>query len=103
MPKAICLACPQIYYKFPRLFGEEHRNNHSEVTPSEFIVIEGAFDNTSYEYIQRALEVKEKEPSIIKRIQSMIEIRSITATIGKESVTINSAKGCPQGVLSPLL
>ena len=75
-----------------------------EIALCAFIDIEGAFDNTSYESIERAANGKGIEPPTIRWIRSILKHRIITAQLGSESVTIKAVKGCPQGgVLSPLL
>ena len=75
-----------------------------EVALATFIDIEGAFDNTTYEVIKRALELRGLNPQVIEWIDSMLRGREITAKLGETTATIEASRGCPQGgVLSPLL
>jgi hypothetical protein len=78
--------------------------NSKEIALGVFLDIEGAFDNTSYDSIERSATRKGVEASIIGWIRAMLECRRITAKIGDDSVTATAITGCPQrGVLSPLL
>lgn len=75
-----------------------------EIAICAFLDVEGAFDNTSYDSIERASNRKGIEPSTIGWIRAMLESRSMTTTLGSKSLTVTAMKGCPQGgVLSPLL
>ncbi|KAI5754342.1 hypothetical protein M8J77_007902 [Diaphorina citri] len=75
-----------------------------EIALVAFIDIEGAFDNTSYDSIQRAAHEKGLEPQVVSWMISMLQSRLTTASLGKEKVTIQATRGCPQGgVISPLL
>ena len=62
-----------------------------------FLDIEGAFDNVSFDAIERALEVN-------RWISSMIHNRQTTVELQGERRTIAIRRGCPQGgILSPFL
>lgn len=75
-----------------------------EIAVGIFIDIEGAFDNTSYKSIKTAATRHGIEPSTINWMESMLESRLITASLGGEETSMTTARGCPQGgVLSPLL
>lgn len=78
--------------------------NEKEVALCAFIDIEGAFDNTTYESIEKAALHKGCETSTVKWIKAMLASRRIKTKIGDRSATVTAVKGCPQGgVLSPLL
>ena len=82
----------------------EHTFENQEITLGAFLDIEGAFDNTGFGAIIKALENRNIEEAGIKWIHSMLANRIISSTLGGERLTISSTKGCPQGgVLSPLL
>lgn len=69
-----------------------------------FLYIEGAFDNTGYEAIMRALTRRNIDNATKGWIKSMLADRIVSSTLGNEKQTISSTRGCPQGgVLSPLL
>ena len=69
-----------------------------------FLDVEGAFDNTSYEVIQRALQTHCVHPEIISWVISMLKNRVLVADLRGTVTNKVPAKGCPQGgVLSPLL
>lgn len=69
-----------------------------------FLDIEGAFDNTGYLSITHAAERKGIGPDIVRWISGMLQSRVMTAQLGSDKMTIEAARGCPQGgVLSPLL
>lgn len=69
-----------------------------------FLDIEGAFDNTGYEAIMRALTRRNIDEATKNWIRSMLADRIVSSTLGNDKHTISSTRGCPQGgVLSPLL
>lgn len=69
-----------------------------------FIDIEGAFDNTTFEEIGRAMQRFGIEPSVAKWVLHMLGNRTITAGFGEASASARVGRGCPQGgVISPLL
>lgn len=71
---------------------------------STFMDISGAFDNTGFSSMYKALEEKNVEPTCIGWIKSVLEHRIITSSLGGVTTSIIPSKGCPQGgVLSPLL
>lgn len=66
--------------------------------------IEGAFDNTSYEAIEKAVRARGLDPSTVAWIKCMLKSCGISAKLGETTATIGATRGCPQGgVLSPLL
>ena len=69
-----------------------------------FLDIEGAFDNVSFDSIERALSKNCKSPGVNRWIMSMIRRRTTKVELqGKEKV-ISILRGCPQGgILSPFL
>lgn len=75
-----------------------------EVALCAFLDIEGAFDNTGYDSIAKAIRRRGIDDPTNHWISSMLVSRKITSKLGNESVTITAIRGCPQGgVLSPLL
>jgi ribonuclease HI len=69
-----------------------------------FLDIEGAFDNTSFAAISRSLRRRNVPNSLIRWITSMLNSRTVTASLFDEAVTVRVTKGTPQGgCLSPLL
>ena len=69
-----------------------------------FLDVEGAFDNTSYDAITRALTLRGIDLHTITWIKNMLMGRRITSSVDSVSVSVRAIKGCPQGgVLSPLL
>lgn len=84
--------------------GLENTLRAKEFSLGAFLDIQGAFDNTGYDAIIRALNHKEVDTHITRWISSMLKGRIITSKIGDISKTISATRGCPQGgVLSPLL
>ena len=69
-----------------------------------FLDIEGAFDNVSFDSIEKALSKNCKSPGVNRWIMSMIRRRTTKVELqGKEKV-ISILRGCPQGgILSPFL
>lgn len=77
---------------------------NQEVALGVFLDIEGAFDNTSFDSIRRAVVNRGVDRSIADWIGSVIEGREIFSSLGNVTRGVTAAKGCPQGgVLSPLL
>jgi ribonuclease HI len=69
-----------------------------------FLDIEGAFDNVSFDAIERALNLKCKSRGVNRWIMSMIRNRRILVGLQDEKRVILIRKGCPQGgILSPFL
>ena len=69
-----------------------------------FLDIEGAFDNVSFDAIERALDSKCKSAEVNRWISSMIHNRQTTVELQGERRTIAIRRGCPQGgILSPFL
>ena len=69
-----------------------------------FLDIEGAFDNVSFDAIERALNRKCNSNSAIKWIMSMIRSRSISVELNGTKKCNKLTRGCPQGgILSPFL
>ena len=84
--------------------GIEKSFHYKETTLCAFLDVEGAFDNTSYESITKALIKRKVHDKSIAWINSMLRGRIITSSLGQSEVTVRAVKGCPQGgVLSPLL
>ena len=66
--------------------------------------IEGAYDNTSYDYMHSALTRHGVDQTIIRWIRATLEGRLATAALGDVSRSVTVSRSCPQGgVLSPLL
>ena len=71
------------------------------MTLGTFLDIEGAFNNVSFDAIERALDSKSKSAEVN---QSMIHNRQTTVKLQGERSTITIRRGCPQGgILSPFL
>ena len=69
-----------------------------------FLDIDGAFDNVSFDAIERALDSKCKSADVNRWISSMIHNRQTTVELQGERRTIAIRRGCPQGgILSPFL
>ena len=69
-----------------------------------FMDVEGAFDNTAFDSIRRAVEKRGFDRETTDWIMAMLRERNISASIGGDSMTVRATRGCPQGgVLSPLL
>lgn len=82
----------------------EYVLENQEVMLGAFLDIEGAFDNTSYEAITRAIRLKGIDETSCRWIDCMLRSRVIYATLLGDTVSAQVARGCPQGgVLSPLL
>ena len=78
--------------------------SHKQYALGAFMDIEGAFDNASFDSIQRALEAKGVSPLVTGWIACMLRTRRVRASAGDSSVEVEVSQGCPQGgVLSPLL
>ena len=74
-----------------------------EVTLCAFLDIDGAFDNTSHESIQRAAQNKGIDLVLINWIKAMLYSRKISASIEDATISVNAIKGCPQGGVLSLL
>lgn len=73
-------------------------------TVAAFIDIAGAFDNTNFETIRKALRKKNAEMWAINWIETMLKSREIEAAYETEKIQYSPTRGCPQGgCLSPLL
>ena len=71
---------------------------------SVFFDIEGAFDKASVEVIFRALKKAGVHSLVSEWIRSVLQNRTVIASLGDSSVKRVVRRGCPQGgVLSPLL
>ncbi|XP_020296294.1 uncharacterized protein LOC109861173 [Pseudomyrmex gracilis] len=69
-----------------------------------FLDIEGAFDNTSYDVIGKAMTRHNIPAALADWTQSMLTRRTLLANHGDSNMHGFLAKGCPQGgILSPLL
>lgn len=75
-----------------------------EVALGCFMDIEGAFDNTGFEVIRKALVERGVAPLVVRWICSMLRNRAVEADVCGCKTNFWVAKGCPQGgILSPLL
>lgn len=78
------------------------RNDNASLVA--FIDIEGAFDNTSFEVINKSAKDKKINPWITNWINAMLKSRNIKASMAGSKIKYNPTRGCPQGgCLSPLL
>lgn len=78
--------------------------NQKEVALGAFLDIQGAFDNTSFRSIIRAVRSRGTNDTCCRWIGSMLECRMVQTTLMGQTLTAKVAGGCPQGgVLSPLL
>lgn len=69
-----------------------------------FMDVEGAFDNTKFEVIERAMTERRMEETAIKWIVTMLKNRTVEASVCGERVKMGVTRGCPQGgILSPIL
>lgn len=82
----------------------ENALNSKEIALGAFLDIEGAFDNTSFDSIKRAVEERGVSRPVTNWIDSALRNRKIITSIGRVDGRASVARGCPQGgVLSPLL
>ena len=82
----------------------ENTLENKEIALVAFLDIEGAFDNASHASIQQGAEQKGIEADEIKWMMYMLTKRVVTAKLGNTTLTVQTARGCPQGgVLSPLM
>jgi ribonuclease HI len=78
--------------------------NFSEFAAAAFIDVEGAFDNTSFDTIARAMRIFAIPETIIEWVMNMLSSRILTAELRDCVSNKVPSRGCPQGgVLSPLL
>jgi len=77
---------------------------HKEVKLCVFLGLQGAFNNTSHEAVNASLATRGLDATTSRWIKSLLAPRRAMATIGGQSYTVSTTRGCPQGsVLSPLL
>jgi len=77
---------------------------HKEVAVCAFLDIQGAFANTAHEAVNASLARRGLDAIISRWIKALLASRRAMATIGGQSSTVSTTRGCPQeGVLSPLL
>jgi hypothetical protein len=82
---------------------EENLEN-KDFTLLTFIDIEGAFDNTAYNIIEKSLKGKKVDGWTTEWINAMLNSRKLRASMKGSNISYNPKKGCPQGgCLSPLL
>ena len=62
-----------------------------------FLDIEGAFDNVTFDAIERALNNKSTSTKVNGWIMKMIKSRYLTVEINKTTKSIKIKRGCPQG------
>jgi hypothetical protein len=78
--------------------------DQQEVALGAFLDIEGAFNNTSYDSMCRALAKHGVDHTIIRWVKATPEGWRAIATLGGSYRSVAVSRGCPQGgVLSPLL
>jgi len=78
--------------------------DQQEIALGVFLDVEGAFDNTSYDFMCSALTRHGVDQTIVRWIGATLEGRMATAAFGGVSRSVAVSRGCPQGgVLSPLL
>ncbi|XP_063980958.1 uncharacterized protein LOC135164491 [Diachasmimorpha longicaudata] len=80
----------------------ENAKERGEDTLGVSIDIEGAFDNTSVDTMEKAAPSFGIEESVIKWIAAMLRTRVVHSTFGDSAVRAVAGRGCPQGGLSPL-
>lgn len=89
-------------YKFVSEIHDTLENK--EVCITLFLDMEGAFDNTSHQAIERSLLNRGVEQPITEWIMNLLRSRRAEMEVGDKTVGIQTTRGCPQGgVLSPLL
>jgi hypothetical protein len=82
----------------------ERSLENKEISLGAFLVIEGAFDNTSFNAITTAARESGLEETCCRWIRSMLEGRLVHTSLMGSNLTAQVVGGCPQvGVLSPLL
>ena len=82
----------------------EKAHDQQETALWIFLDIEGAFNNTSYDFMCVALAKHGVNHTNIRWITATLEGWLATATLGGFSRSVLMSRGCPQeGVLSPLL
>lgn len=80
----------------------EYSLSHKEFAVCTFLDIEGAFDNVSFEAIDRALSFRNVSDPIRKWVSHLLKSRAITYQAYGSRTTVNPTRGSPQGgVLSP--
>lgn len=73
------------------------KRNLKNYVLGSFIDIAGAFDNTSYESIKRALNRKGVDGNTCEWISAMLRDRQVIMTTGSSSKKFYVTTGCPQG------
>lgn len=68
-----------------------------ETAIGTFLDIEGAFDNTSFDSISRAVKRRGVGQSIVRWIDSALRTRNIQTMLGSTSEEVSATRGCPQG------
>ncbi|KAI5753143.1 hypothetical protein M8J77_023972 [Diaphorina citri] len=82
----------------------ENTLEHKEAALAAFLDIEGAFDNTPFNIINRATQSRGIESTLCRWIAATLRDRHINITNFGVTVQATVKRGCPQGgVLSPLL
>jgi hypothetical protein len=76
---------------------------HKETDLWAFLEKEGAFDRTSFDVITEAAE-HGVESTIVRWIKTMLESRSITATLSAETLEVSATRGCLHGghIITPV-
>nr|XP_034177372.1 uncharacterized protein LOC117602918 [Osmia lignaria] len=63
-----------------------------------FLDIEGAFGNTPHDAIQEAAIRYNIKDSVVRWIHNMLTNRTVTASLGEETVRADVARGCPSPI-----
>lgn len=75
-----------------------------EITICAFLDIEGAFDNTSHDAVEKALKRKGVHHTISRWMCELLKSRIAETKVGNKTIKVSTTRGCPQGgVLSPLM
>jgi hypothetical protein len=78
--------------------------NHKEIALGAFLVIEGAFDNTSFNALTTAARERRLEETCCRWVRSMLESQVVHTSLMGSNLTAQVVGGCPQGrVFSPIL
>ena len=89
-------------YQLTRKIGKSIEEK--EICICAFLDIEGAFDNTSFNAVEKALEKRNLNATTSRWITEMLKTRTAETQIGPKTIRVYTTRGCPQGgVLSPLI
>lgn len=73
----------------------ENATELKQIVLGSLLDVEGAFDRTSFEVIEKTAEQHNSEPSIHRWISSTMASRIIIATLSRETLTWSMVRGCP--------